>query len=107
MGEIDTNNDKDKGACEPRIKTIAACESARRLIRSLQISLHLARAGQTVHRLAAMRKHKGAAVSVSDESPPLRRCLCAKEITLRVVTCDACRRKQHAHTRPGALMYAN
>lgn len=50
MGEIDTNNDKDKGACEPRIKTIAVCESARRLIPSLQISLHLARAGQTVHK---------------------------------------------------------
>lgn len=50
---------KDKGACEPRIKTIAVCESARRLIPSLQISLHLVRAGQTVRRLAAMHKHKG------------------------------------------------
>lgn len=37
MGEIDsdtrdTNNDKDKGVREPRIKTIAVYESARRLI---------------------------------------------------------------------------
>lgn len=32
MGETDTNNDKDKGVCEPRIKMIAVYESPRPLI---------------------------------------------------------------------------
>lgn len=79
MGEIDTNNDKDKGVCKPRIKMIAVYEPTRELTLnppSNITSFSCSRTNCTQDTDAQERVNKSF-LFVSDKSP-FCGCLCAK-----------------------------